>query len=386
MTTIPTTTADGNHTELLLKIELARLHLEIEKTKLKQREQRIGDREHVISGRAPGVLTASLQANTPVVVPVAGKHNATNDIPEAKEIIVKSQTFEQWLEQVRDTREYTGTSAAVKLTRISVALVQDKRAKRTLYAIGKSGRYNAETKTIHGSWVVAFREGIEKFSGKGYVVTEEDKRYVERLRRKCTLTPAWNYERVYRMACKGNDLLKLFQQPVEPMTRNMSEDVVGNTVHSQFPLAAHVRLIGRRRNISPLAEDDDNLYYIAKGSVFCSGVRDRCVCPEGSIRVMVAEIFPHDGTLQRLGGQCDEQISTQVLEIDSPLAWHQSLVRLMPKENIRKKPKPSKKSSKKGGKDNEVRKRKGGAIEASKPVRSVVERPGKRRTTKLALN
>jgi hypothetical protein len=306
---------------------------------------------------------------------------------------------------------------------MSVALLQDKKARRTLFAIGKSGRYNPEKKNIDGSWVVAFREGMERFSGKAHVVTEEDKCYVERMRKKCTSTSDWNYERVYKLGCQGADPLKLFQQPAEPIPRNTSQEMAEKAVHSQFTIAADVKLIGRRQNISPLASDDDNLYYIAKGSVMCSGVRETCRCSEGCIRVMVVELFPHDSPLQRAGIECrEEMVSNRVIQVENPLEWHQSLVRLIPKENIRKNAKPNRASSKRGGKENQVRKstrkskysskiieiinngalskqikvgakrgrkRKGGAIgrtiEASKPVTSVVERPGKRRSTKLAL-
>ena len=312
--------------------------------------------------------------------------------------------------------------APEKLPRMYATPLQDKRARRTLLAIGKGGRYNAEKKNIQGSWVVAFREGIEIFSGKAHVVTDEDKQYVERLRKKCTSTPAWNYERVYKSVFKDADPLKLFQQP---LPRELSPELVETTVHSQFKIAANVRIIGKRRNISPLASDDDNIYYIAKGSVLCSGIRTDCRCSESCIRLIVMELFPHDGPLQRFTGTCQEEIPTHVIRPDRTLEWRQSLVRLMPKENIREKTKPRKTVSNKGGKENEVRKstrepkysskiieildtgldysgkrttvgakrgrkRKVGApvrtIEPSKPVTSVVERPGKRQTTKLALN
>jgi hypothetical protein len=143
----------------------------------------------------------------------------------------------------------------------------------------------------------------------------------------------------------------------------------------------------------------------------------------GCIEVMVEELFPHDGPLQKFGGDCHEELSAHVIQPHARLMWHQSLVRHMPKENIRTKAKQSSKLPKKGGKENGVRKstreprysskileiinhgglvgpstggakrgrkRKGGktgrTIEASKPVTSVVERPGKRRSTRLALN
>lgn len=288
-----------------------------------------------------------------------------------------------------------------------------------MLALGKSGRYNRKTKNIDSGWITAFREGMEKFKGVAYVVTDEDKASVEKLRKKCS-SPGWNFERVYRTKFPNRDPVKLFQeiQPTEPL-----QDRVEIKNH-QFPIATRIRLIGRRRNISPLAPDDQNLYYIARGSVMCNRTRDTCDCAEGFLRVMVQEIFPHDGPLQKYGGEVKEDLPAHVLKAHSSQLWQESLVRLVPKENIRTKTKPGTKVSNKSGKENGVRKstreprfsskiidiinngahsskkttvgakrgrkRKVGApvrtIEASKPVTNVVERPGKRRTTKLAVN
>ncbi len=288
-----------------------------------------------------------------------------------------------------------------------------------ILALGKSGRYNRNTKNIESGWIEAFKKGMENVKGRPHVVQQEEKASVQKLRLKCT-TPGWNFERVYKMKFGYKDPAKLFSmaEPDAPIQGRVEE-----RIHSQFPIATSIRLIGRKLNISPLAPDDENLYYIARGSVMCKGTKEACDCTEGCIRVMVQEIFPHDGPLQKFGGEIRYGLSTHVLQPYSANMWHESLVRLMPKENIRSKPKPGKKSSKKGGKENRVRKstrkakysskiieiinnganskpsiveakrgrkRKGEApvraIEASKPVTSVVERPGKRRTTKLALN
>ena len=320
---------------------------------------------------------------------------------------------------VRKHKGIVQTTVYMNLMKMSFSLIQDLRARQVLAAIGKSGKYNAGGKNIEGSWVSGFKEGMERLIGKAYAITKEDRYYIERLRRKCTSTKSWNYERVYKVAFKGADPVGLFQQPVESAPRSCQS--IEESLHSKFPLAADIRLIGRRRNISASGSDDNNLYYIGKGSVFCSGTKKSCRCSEGYIEVMVEELFPHDGSLQKFGGESHEEISTQVIQPHSRLMWHQSLVRHMPKENLRTKAKQRKKMSK-DGKENGVRKsmrepkfsskiveiinqgvfarppkggakrgrkRKGGApvrtIEASKPVTSVVERPGKRRTTKLAL-
>jgi hypothetical protein len=128
--------------------------------------------------------------------------------------------------------------------------------------------------------------------------------------------------------------------------------------------------------------------YIYMGSIFCDGTRESCQCSEGYIRVMVEEIFQHDGPLQKFGGKFAEELSTHSINPETPLLdWPQSLLRRVIKENTRTNTKPQSRLKKK---DTKVRKRKGGktgrTIEASKPVTSVVERPGKRRSTKLALN
>lgn len=291
-----------------------------------------------------------------------------------------------------------------------------------ILALGKSGKYNTNTKNIDSGWIEAFKKGMEKFKGRPYVVQQEEKAIVHKVRKKCTC-PGWNFERVYKMKFGNKDPVELFQETSMAEPDAPIQGRVEERIHSQFPIATSIRLIGRKLNISPLAPDDENLYYIARGSVMCKGTIEACDCTEGCIRVMVQEIFPHDGPLQKFGGEIRYGLSTHVLQLHSANMWHESLVRLMPKENIRSKPKPGKKSSKKGGKENKVRKstrkakysskiieiinnggnskpsnvgakrgrkRKGGApvraIEASKPVTSVVERPGKRRTTKLALN
>ena len=299
--------------------------------------------------------------------------------------------------------------------------MQDLRARQVLAAIGKSGKYNAGEKNIEGSWVDAFKEGNERLIGKDHMLTKEDRYYIERLRRKCTSTKSWNYERVYKMAFRGADPVGLFQEPAESAPR--SSQSIEENVHGKFPSATDIRLIGRRRNISASRSDDNGLYYIGKGSVFCRGTKKLCRCSEGYIEVMVEELFPDDGSLTKFAGDCHEEISTQVIQPHSLLMWHQSLVRHMPKENIRTKTKPGTKVANKSGKENGVRKstrpprfswklmditnngvqsgkrptvgakrgrkRIGGApvrtIAASKPVTNVVERPGKRRTTKLAL-
>jgi hypothetical protein len=109
-----------------------------------------------------------------------------------------------------------------------------------------------------------------------------------------------------------------------------------------------------------------------------------------------------------------------VIEVNKPVRWHESLVRVAPEENIRAK---SIKKTSKSNKENTVRqstrtrqisgifreilnirgkknkytpvagkrgrKKNGGAkgpvIQASKPETEVVERPGKRRTTKITI-
>jgi hypothetical protein len=310
----------------------------------------------------------------------------------------------------------------VKLLPMLVTLVQDQRARRTLILIGEGGKYNPEKKNIEGHWVTAFKEGWERRFGQDCRITDKDRWCIQRLREKCT-TENWNYERVYNLAFHGADPANIFQKQAESMPRSTCKDVQEEKMHSQFRIAADVRLIGRRRNISPLASDDHDLYYIAKGSVYCTGERKLCRCPEGCVEVMVQEIFPHDGPLQKYGGECHEELPTHVLKLNNNQSWLVSLVRHAPKENIRTKSKQSDMGPKKVGKENKVRrstrqptfsskvleiintgvhsrsakvgskrgrKRKGGApgrtIEASKPVTSVVERPGKRRTTKLALN
>ena len=260
---------------------------------------------------------------------------------------------------------------------------------------------------------------MEKLIGRLHVMTEEEKDAIERLRSKCN-SPGWNFEIVYKMLFRNRDPVNLFTDP-QPAQEKAEE-----SLHTHFPLAKPVRLIGRKRNISSLASDDETLYYIGKGSVFCNGKRDSCCCSEGHVKVMVEELFPHDGPLQKFGGQCHEEITSRVISPADALEWRQSLLRHVLKENVRTKTKPKgKQVSKQGGKENEVRKstrkaiysskivdilatgtdgsskqttvgakrgrkRKVGApvrtIEPTKPVTSVVERPGKRRTTKLALN
>ena len=64
--------------------------------------------------------------------------------------------------------------------------MQDLRARQVLAAIGKSGKYNAGEKNIEGSWVGAFKVGVERLMGKDHMLTNEDRYYIERLRRKCT--------------------------------------------------------------------------------------------------------------------------------------------------------------------------------------------------------
>jgi hypothetical protein len=263
---------------------------------------------------------------------------------------------------------------------------------------------------------------VEKFNGVSYIVSEEEAAAVERMRKKCN-SPGWNFETLYKKAYPNRDPMNLFASHLTgaPLAQTDAQE---QKMHTQFRIAADVRLIGKRRNISPLASDDDSLYYIAKGSVHCTGDRTLCRCSEGCIEVMIQEIFSHDGPLQKYGGACHEQLPTHVLKLHNTQQWNESLIRHAPKENTRKMTKQSHKCPTKSGKENRVRrserqptfsskvleiintgvhsgsakvgskrgrKRKGGggaarAIEASKPVTSVVERPGKRRTTKLALN
>ena len=262
---------------------------------------------------------------------------------------------------------------------------------------------------------------MEKFNGVSYIVSEEEAGAVERIRKKCN-SPGWNFEILYKMAYPNRDPMNIFASNLTGVP-SAQTDAQEQKMHPQFRIAADVRLIGKRRNISPLASDDHDLYYIAKGSVYCTGERKLCRCPEGCVEVMVQEIFPHDGPLQKYGGACHEELPTHVLELNNNQSWLVSLVRHAPKENVRTKTKQSGIGPKKNGKENKVRrstrqptfsskvleiintgvhsrsakvgskrgrKRKGAgaarAIEASKPVTSVVERPGKRRTTKLALN
>ena len=247
-------------------------------------------------------------------------------------------------------------------------------------------------------------------------MTDEERTAVEKLRKKCK-SPGWNFQEVYKTTFSGRDPVQLFSQP--QTAQGQREE----SLHRDFPIGKVVRLIGRKRNISQAASDDDNLYYIAKGSIFCSGTRESCQCSEGYIRVMVEEIFQYDGPLQKFGGEFADELPTHSINPEIPLLdWPQSLLRRVIKENTRTNTQPQSRLKKKD-REREVRKstreprysskileiinhgglvgpstggakrgrkRKGGktgrTIEASKPVTSVVERPGKRRSTKLALN
>ena len=297
-------------------------------------------------------------------------------------------------------------------------LLQNEIAKRVVLALAKSGRYNKDTRNIDSRWKGAFLEGSEKISGKPKVATSREVEAIQKVRKKCT-SKGWNFERVYKILVPHGDLERLCG-PGKTKHSNPTKEP-SERQHTQFPIATKVRLIGKRRNISPTASEEcDTLYYIALGSVMCEGSRGNCTCQDGLMPIMVQQVFPHDGPLQMVGGQYQDELPTKVIEVNTPVRWPESLVRVAPEENIRAK---GKKKTTKSNKENTVRqstrtrqmsgiyreilnmrgknnkhtpvagkrgrKKNGGAkgpvLEASKPETEVVERPGKRRTTKITI-
>eukprot|EP00889_Picochlorum_renovo_P007220 jgi/Picre1/34250/NNA_001724.t1 len=251
----------------------------------------------------------------------------------------------------------------------------------------KRGRYNKDNRNIDSRWKEAFIEGSEKISGKpNKVTTSREAAAIQKVRKKCT-SKGWNFERVYKILVPHGDLDRLCG-PEKAKHSNPTKEPSERQTHTV-----------------------PNCY---KGS------RGNCTCQDGLMPIMVQEVFPHDGPLQRVGGQTQDDLSTKVIEVNKPVRWHESLVRVAPEENIRAK---SIKKTSKSNKENTVRqstrtrqisgifreilnirgkknkytpvagkrgrKKNGGAkgpvIQASKPETEVVERPGKRRTTKITI-
>lgn len=296
-------------------------------------------------------------------------------------------------------------------------ILQNNIAKRVVLALAKSGRYNKETKNIDSSWKQAFVEGSESITGRPHVTTSEEAHIVQKVRKKCT-SKGWNFERLLRILVPVGGL-DAFYGPQASKHSNPDNEPTERR-HTQFPLSTKVRLVGKRKNISlEASHEGDDLYYIAIGSVMCDGSRGDCAYEEGHMPVMVTEVFPHDGPLQRVGGEYQDELSAIIIEVNKPLRWHQSLIRVAPQEHVREK---TKKKTGKSNKENAVRQStrprqmsgifreilnsrgkgkhstvtgkrgrkengggKGPGIEASKPETEVVERPGKRRTTKITI-
>ncbi|KAI8114362.1 hypothetical protein M9434_002487 [Picochlorum sp. BPE23] len=384
---IPTAT-DGKQDTLGQEVELVKYQCRLKYLELIQEGKiNFADTAHI-----DHLPTFPAGAPLPAEVPVAtGKD--IQIVAQPAESVSQNQPFEEWLKE-------------------------DEIAKRVVLALAKSGRYNKDNRNIDSRWKEAFIEGSEKISGKPKVTTSREAAAIQKVRKKCT-SKGWNFERVYKILVPHGDLDRLCG-PEKSKHSNPTKEP-SERQHTQFPIATKVRLIGKRRNISLAASEEcDILYYIALGSVMCEGSRGNCTCQDGLMPIMVQEVFPHDGPLQRVGGQTQDDLSTKVIEVNKPVRWHESLVRVAPEENIRAK---SIKKTSKSNKENTVRqstrtrqisgifreilnirgkknkytpvagkrgrKKNGGAkgpvIQASKPETEVVERPGKRRTTKITI-